>query len=146
MVLSGVGIAMVVAGYVATGYLPIRGPAAIIWAPVALRLLRMFAGLVRRDSGTPPAASSLTHDHMTEPTPIAASPAFSAAVEEEELPRLTPLEFDYWLLGLPPDATFREVKSAYWQSMARQRVGTVDRQEAFQLQAAYRRLRHIAAG
>ena len=63
----------------------------------------------------------------------------------ESTPTLTPLEYDYWLLGLTPDASAKDVKQAYWNSrLVLQAEGASDLVAKLEtIERAYRRLRRM---
>ena len=154
--LFGAGAALVGLTFALTGHASPSGPALLAWVALAGGALRILAGIWqwRAAARQAPAAQTRVQAQASEivpeewlPTvaePVSAEPDMAPVEAEPELIG-TPLEYDFWLLGLEPGVMFRQVKQAYWA--ARAACAGLSPQEAagrqMELFSAYKRLRRI---
>jgi hypothetical protein len=138
--LFAAGAALVGLTFLLTGQASPSGPALLAWVILCVGGLRLLAGLAVRPRQAP--APSVAPAALEEPAALEPPPAPEAPVPAEPV---TPLEWDFGLLGLEPGALFRDVKRAYWAS----RIAWSNlppHEAAWRLSegyAAYKRLRRI---
>jgi hypothetical protein len=138
-VLLGGGLMLLLGGgfltvdFALTGQVPSGAPGVLFWAMVAFGAVRSIVGLSSR---------------RRQPGMIAAAAEAWAAPEPPAAPEiaLNAIEYDYWVLGLTSDASFRQVRRAfrelrgYWLSQPASPRTTF---ELAEVQTSYRRLRHM---
>ena len=117
---------------------PPHGPLAVlVLGMLSIGFLRLTVGLPRGRKGALP---------NEQPAGSASqAPGEERPEERPPAPALNPLVYDYWVLGLTPDASFREVRGAYRQRRAAWMAAARPGAEYWlaECQAAYRRLRRL---
>ncbi|GEM_PF-4490838 len=130
LVLFALGLALFAGSWFYAGELPSGGAALVTWPALVVGLLRLITGTFR------PAEAE-----ADEETELAEEVEPEEPDEPRELPErpMNAFEYDYWLLGLRPEAPLKDVRHAYWQA-----VTSASRDQAVELYAAYRRIRRAS--
>jgi hypothetical protein len=128
LVLFALGLALFGGGWFYAGELPSGGAALVTWPALVVGLLRLITGTFR------PAQAD-------EETELAddSEPEEPDEPPEISVPPMNAFEYDYWLLGLRPEAPLKRVRHAYWLA-----VTSASRDQAVELYAAYRRIRRAS--